>query len=195
MLLYFIIVPLQVNWFRLTMLKLNLTQKALGNWCIKAPVGGYAPLNHTIYIATDPTPMEVDHVVHVCGAGTDISLCAHIDFIVRPQCLLSESWGSTYFNHFLNLHSARSYSMIATARRIRAKVYSKWSRSRCSPKYWTERGPSRFAKIKHLVRCYNMCTLHMLHNGSPKYIPRHVTDLCIFVWLWAYFVDVMVEIL
>ena len=43
-------------------------------------------LNHNIYIAVDPTPVDVAHAAH---AG---------HCIVDPQCLLSESWRPTYFN-------------------------------------------------------------------------------------------------
>ena len=40
---------------------------------------GYDSLNHSIYIAADPTPVDVDHAAYACHC------------IVHPQCLLSES--------------------------------------------------------------------------------------------------------
>ena len=45
---------------------------------LKQP-GRYVSLNHNIYIAADPTPVEVDQAAHACHR------------IVRLQCLLSES--------------------------------------------------------------------------------------------------------
>ena len=45
----------------------------------------HASLNHNIYIADNPTPVDVDHGAYVCH------------FIVRPQFLLSESWRPSCF--------------------------------------------------------------------------------------------------
>ena len=43
-------------------------------------MGRYASLNHNIYIAVDPTTVDVEHAAHACNC------------IVRPQYLFSESW-------------------------------------------------------------------------------------------------------
>ena len=47
----------------------------------------YASLNHNIYIRS----IDVDHAADAC--------CC----IVRPQCLLCESWRPIYFNLYVNI--------------------------------------------------------------------------------------------
>ena len=44
-------------------------------------LGRSASPNHTIiYIAAEPSHVDVDHVAHACN------------YIVRPQCLFSKAW-------------------------------------------------------------------------------------------------------
>ena len=58
----------------------------MASWGLKGlkQLGRYDSLNHNIYFVADPTPMDVHNNEHACYC------------IVRPQCLLSESWRSTY---------------------------------------------------------------------------------------------------